>query len=99
MCMYMCVCRHATISPGTPSTALTAVVDAKDPYTCGHSERVGLLASQLARKIGLDARECENYRISGLVHDIGKIGVPEAVLLKPTHLTEEEFDKETDQWD
>jgi HD-GYP domain-containing protein (c-di-GMP phosphodiesterase class II) len=71
--------------------ALTAVVDAKDPYTCGHSERVGLLASQLARKIGLDARECENYRISGLVHDIGKIGVPEAVLLKPTRLTEEEF--------
>lgn len=71
--------------------ALSAAVDAKDPYTRGHSERVGLLASQLAGVLGLDADTVEAVRVAGLLHDIGKIGVPEAILRKPAKLTDEEF--------
>lgn len=72
--------------------ALTAAIDAKDPYTRGHSERVSLLSRQLASAIGLDAATVETIRISGLLHDVGKIGVPEAVLLKPGRLTDPEFE-------
>lgn len=71
--------------------SLTAAVDAKDRYTCGHSERVAMLGSQLARAIGMSDAQCERVRISGLLHDVGKIGVPEAVLTKPGRLTDEEF--------
>jgi HD-GYP domain-containing protein (c-di-GMP phosphodiesterase class II) len=73
--------------------ALTAAVDAKDPYTRGHSERVALLASQMAIKLELPAAELEVYRLAGLVHDVGKIGVPEVVLCKPGRLTDAEFEK------
>lgn len=72
--------------------ALTAAIDAKDRYTCGHSERVAHLAVQLARAIGLDDESIERVRITGLVHDIGKIGVPESVLTKPGRLTDDEFE-------
>ncbi len=71
--------------------ALTSAIDAKDPYTCGHSQRVSELSLALARRIGLDPAQLETIRISGLVHDIGKIGVPERVLLKASRLTDEEF--------
>lgn len=71
--------------------ALTSSIDAKDRYTCGHSERVALLAAQLAEAIGLDKQEVERYRITGLVHDVGKIGIPESVLAKPGRLSDEEF--------
>jgi len=71
--------------------ALTASIDAKDRYTAGHSERVGLLASKLAAAMNLDRRLVEEYRIAGMVHDVGKIGVPEAVLCKPGKLTAAEF--------
>ncbi|HYE02389.1 MAG TPA: HD domain-containing protein, partial [Phycisphaerales bacterium] len=59
--------------------ALTASIDAKDRYTRGHSERVAHLARQLARAAGLDEAAAEKIHISGLLHDVGKIGVPEAV--------------------
>lgn len=72
--------------------ALTASIDAKDPYTCGHSERVAELAYALALETGLSEEEADRVRVAGLVHDIGKIGVPEAVLCKPGRLTEEEFE-------
>ncbi len=72
--------------------ALTRTIDAKDPYTRGHSERVGLLASELARAIGYSSDEADRVYIAGLIHDIGKIGVPEAVLGKPGRLTDAEFD-------
>lgn len=72
--------------------ALTAAIDAKDCYTCGHSERVALLAVRLAQCVGIDTATADRVRISGLVHDIGKIGVPEAVLTKPGRLTNEEFE-------
>jgi putative nucleotidyltransferase with HDIG domain len=72
--------------------ALTASIDAKDRYTCGHSKRVALLTSQLARAAGVDADQIDRFRIAGLVHDIGKIGVPEYVLLKKGDLSDDEFE-------
>lgn len=72
--------------------ALTAAIDAKDPYTCGHSQRVAHLAAALAQAHGLDEELVERIRIAGLVHDVGKIGVPESVLRKSGRLTDEEFD-------
>lgn len=71
--------------------ALTASIDAKDRYTRGHSERVAHLAAALARAIGMDDRQVERVHICGLLHDVGKIGVPEAVLTKPGRLTDAEF--------
>ncbi len=71
--------------------ALTASIDAKDRYTCGHSQRVAQLTQQLAAAIRLDEYTVGRVRIAGLVHDVGKIGVPEHVLTKPGKLTEEEF--------
>lgn len=72
--------------------ALTSAIDAKDSYTHGHSERVALMSRQLAEAAGLDQHTVERIYIAGLVHDVGKIGVPEAVLCKPGRLTKEEFD-------
>ena len=76
---------------GTVS-ALSAAIDAKDRYTRGHSERVAWLASRLAIAAGMTAEQAERVRIAGIVHDVGKIGVPEAVLQKPGKLTDKEFD-------
>ncbi|MEM1423324.1 MAG: HD-GYP domain-containing protein [Planctomycetota bacterium] len=72
--------------------ALTNAIDAKDRYTCGHSERVAYMSAQLALASGMSPKDAERIRISGLVHDIGKIGVPESVLRKPGKLTDEEYD-------
>ncbi len=72
--------------------ALTSAIDAKDPYTCGHSERVAMLSAHLAREIGLSEEQVERIHIAGVVHDVGKIGVPEAILCKKGRLTDEEFD-------
>ena len=71
--------------------ALANAIDAKDAYTRGHSERVALLAAQMATAAGHDPAAVERYRVAGLVHDVGKIGVPEAVLCKPGRLTDDEF--------
>lgn len=73
--------------------ALTAAIDAKDHYTRGHSDRVGLLAAMIAEAMGMDTAEVDVYRTAGLVHDVGKIGVPEAVLGKMGRLTDEEFEQ------
>ncbi len=73
--------------------ALTSAIDAKDPYTCGHSERVALLAGALSRAHGAGEEEAERIRIGGLVHDIGKIGVSESVLCKSGRLTKEEYEE------
>jgi HD-GYP domain-containing protein (c-di-GMP phosphodiesterase class II) len=72
--------------------ALTTAIDAKDRYTHGHSERVALMARKLSLAAGFDTRTAERVYLSGLVHDLGKIGVPEAVLCKPGRLTDQEFD-------
>lgn len=60
--------------------SLTAALDARDHYTCGHSERVALMAQFLAEKMGLSETECEVIYTSGLLHDLGKIGVRDDVL-------------------
>jgi HD-GYP domain-containing protein (c-di-GMP phosphodiesterase class II) len=73
--------------------SLTSAVDAKDAYTCGHSERVALLGRHLAKSMKLSDHEIERTYMAGLLHDVGKIGVPEAVLQKPGKLTPEEYDQ------
>lgn len=73
--------------------ALTRSIDAKDPYTHGHSERVAVIARRLAQKMNLSAQDIETTYLTGLLHDIGKIGVREAVLGKPGRLENDEFDE------
>jgi putative nucleotidyltransferase with HDIG domain len=70
--------------------ALTSAIDARDPYTMGHSVRVGQLAMMLGRQLGLPETRLARLEIGGYLHDIGKIGIRDAVLLKPGRLTPEE---------
>jgi len=72
--------------------ALAAALDARDPSTAGHSERVGVLSVAIGRELALAPEELEVLRLGALFHDIGKIGVPDHVLRKPGALTAEEFD-------
>ncbi|HOD82201.1 MAG: Cyclic di-GMP phosphodiesterase response regulator RpfG [Planctomycetes bacterium ADurb.Bin126] len=71
--------------------ALAGAVEAKDPYTRRHSEQVAHYAFHLAVHVGLDHRQTESIRVAALVHDIGKIGVPDVVLSKPGPLSDAEF--------
>jgi len=71
--------------------ALARAVDAKSPWTAGHSERVTTLALRTGRRLGLDRKDLEILRRGALLHDIGKIGVSAAVLDKPGALTPDEF--------
>jgi putative nucleotidyltransferase with HDIG domain len=71
--------------------ALTAAVDAKDTYTCGHSERVARIAVRLAEELGMAPQKRSDLYLAGLLHDIGKIGVDDGVLKKPGPLTHEEY--------
>lgn len=70
--------------------ALASAIDARDPYTAGHSMRVGDLSSELGRELGLPGTALHHLRVGGILHDIGKIGVSDAVLLKPGALTPDE---------
>lgn len=70
---------------------LSSAIDAKDPYTAGHSERVARMAVRLAEQMRLPAATQGDLYLSGLLHDVGKIGVSDAVLRKPGPLTAEEF--------
>ena len=72
--------------------ALAAAIDAKDPYTRGHSERVARYAVSIARAMELPAEEVRKVRLSALLHDVGKIGIDDRILRKPTALTDEEFE-------
>jgi putative nucleotidyltransferase with HDIG domain len=72
-------------------SALARAIDAKSPWTLGHSERVTDLAMRLAREMGISEAELEVMRRGGLLHDIGKIGVPAEILDKPGKLTEKEL--------
>lgn len=73
--------------------ALVSSIDAKDPYTCGHSQRVAWLARHIARLAGVAEAECRRAYLGGLLHDIGKIGVSEAVLCKEGLLTPDEYEE------
>jgi len=70
---------------------MVAAVEAKDEYTKGHSERVTTYTLRLADRVGLTGKRLDILRLSALLHDIGKIGVPEHILNKPGRLSEEEF--------
>ncbi len=72
--------------------ALAQAIDAKDPYTRGHSVRVNKYSVILARQLDLPKREIRDIHVSSLLHDVGKIGVDEAILRKPGHLTDDEFE-------
>ncbi len=70
--------------------ALVSAVDAKDPHTGGHSERVAAVCRLIATEMGLPQNDIETIELAALLHDIGKIGVPDAILHKPGRLTEAE---------
>jgi len=72
---------------------LRHTVEAKDPYTKGHSDRVSEYAVLLGKKLNLPDDDIEKLKIGGLFHDIGKIGIPDSILLKESKLTDEEYTK------
>jgi len=71
---------------------LITVTELRDAYTQGHSQRVAYYAHLLATALNLDTTVCQNVYTAGLLHDIGKIGIPDAILLKPGQLDKEEFE-------
>ena len=73
------------------AAALIEAVEAKDPYTRGHSERVHHISMEIGRALRLAPRELDNLFWGSLLHDVGKIGIPDAVLCKPGRLTRDEF--------
>ncbi|NPA49433.1 MAG: response regulator [Thermodesulfobacteria bacterium] len=72
--------------------ALVKALEAKDPYTKEHSERVTNYALLIAREMGLSTEELEMLRFAGHLHDVGKVGIADAILLKPSRLTSEEYE-------
>lgn len=72
--------------------ALVAALDARDPYTAGHSERVSALAVAIGGTMNLDAMDLDRLRLGALLHDIGKIGVPDEILGKKAALTADEYE-------
>lgn len=71
--------------------ALVNVIEAKDKYTEGHSRRVSRFAVEMAKEMGYSNEEIENIEIAGLLHDVGKIGIDQEILIKQGKLTEEEY--------
>jgi putative nucleotidyltransferase with HDIG domain len=71
-------------------SALSQAIDAKDGFTRGHADRVSRIAGAIAREMGLAEKEVELIELAGLLHDIGKIGVEDRILMKPTRLDQEE---------
>ena len=71
--------------------SLVGAIEARDAYTSGHSDRVAMMARRLAQQLGLNSEDCEDIFLCGLLHDVGKIGVPDEILQKPGRLTEAEF--------
>jgi PAS domain S-box-containing protein/putative nucleotidyltransferase with HDIG domain len=72
--------------------AISHMVEQRDPYTAGHERRVGVIASDIAHEMGWVANKCKELEWIGLVHDIGKIGVPAEILSKPGKLTHAEYE-------
>ena len=72
--------------------SLNATVEAKDPYTAGHSLRVQRIAVSIAQELGVPPKDLDAVRHGGLFHDIGKIAIPDVLLTKPAKLTEDEFE-------
>ncbi len=72
--------------------AMSSAIDAKDPYTRGHSDRVARVSVRLAQELGCDSETLKTLYMAGLLHDLGKIGIDDNVLRKPGKLTEAEFE-------
>ena len=72
--------------------ALANAMDARDNYTRDHSQRISLLAVEVGRELGFNEQQLEELRWAALLHDIGKIGVPDDILLKPEKLTDTEYE-------
>ena len=72
--------------------SLAVAIDTKDNYTNGHSQRVAEYSKEIAKRAGMTEKEQEEIYIMGLLHDIGKIGIPDAVINKPATLSEEEYE-------
>lgn len=70
---------------------LSGAIDAKDTYTNGHSTRVAEYSREIARRAGFSEKEQEEIYMIGLLHDVGKIGIPEAIINKPVRLSDEEY--------
>jgi putative two-component system response regulator len=73
-------------------SSLASAIDAKDTYTNGHSDRVARYSREIARRAGYEGNRLEDIYMMGLLHDVGKIGIPDAVINKPARLTDEEYD-------
>lgn len=73
-------------------TSLAFAIDAKDHYTQGHSQNVARYCVALARQLGLPEKEIEEIRLAAILHDVGKIGIPERILHKPAPLDPDEFE-------
>lgn len=73
--------------------SLASAVDAKDPYTLGHSQRVTQYVLAIAQELGLTSGECEDLQLAALLHDVGKIGLPDEILLKAGKLTADEWEQ------
>jgi HD-GYP domain-containing protein (c-di-GMP phosphodiesterase class II) len=73
--------------------ALSAEIETRNPYTLGHSERVTDYSVNIAKRMGLSSAQVELIRYAGLLHDLGKIGISDSILLKPDKLTQEEFNE------
>ena len=71
---------------------LANAIDEKDPYTRGHSERVAFYSQLMARYLGMSEEEVERVHLSGIIHDVGKIGIEDRILRKPAALTDEEYE-------
>ncbi len=71
---------------------LAELIDVRDPYVLGHSKQVAYLSVRIAQKMGLPHKQVDQLRKAGLLHDIGKLGISESILLKPTHLDPDEYD-------
>jgi diguanylate cyclase (GGDEF)-like protein/putative nucleotidyltransferase with HDIG domain len=78
---------------GTLSTALALAVDAKDSYTRSHCQTVSELCALIATELALEPALIRQMRLAGLLHDVGKIGIPDAILTKPTALTDAEYEQ------
>jgi HD-GYP domain-containing protein (c-di-GMP phosphodiesterase class II) len=71
---------------------LANAIDEKDPYTRGHSERVAFYSMLIAKHLGMSADDVERVHLSGIIHDVGKIGIEDKILRKPAALTDEEYE-------
>lgn len=74
------------------ASALASAIDAKDEYTHGHSRRVARYSELIAKRAGLEDAVCKKVYYTALLHDVGKIGIPDSIINKPGKLTEEEYD-------